>query len=87
MKTEEIKELMKYFESTGIGRMRLKEGDFEIELRKTCESNEAAPEVCPAPVSQPPINVVVNGEQNKQQSSKDTINSPMVGTFYGTKSW
>lgn len=82
MKTEEIKELMKYFESTGIGRMRLKEGDFEIELRKTCESNDATSEVCPTPAPQPPINVVVNSEQNKQQSSKDTINSPMVGTFY-----
>lgn len=82
MKTEEIKELMKYFESTGIGRMKLKEGDFEIELRKNCESSEFAPDMCPTPAPQPPINVVLNSEQNKQQSSKDTINSPMVGTFY-----
>lgn len=82
MKTEEIKELMKYFESTGIGRMKLKEGDFEIELRKNCESSEFTPDMCPTPAPQPPINVVLNSEQNKQQSSKDTINSPMVGTFY-----
>ncbi|NLK66585.1 MAG: acetyl-CoA carboxylase biotin carboxyl carrier protein [Campylobacteraceae bacterium] len=82
MKTDDIKDLMEFFEKTGIGRMRLREGEFEIELRKTGDQPEFTPDMCPTPAPQAaPINVVVNSEHHSGPA-KDTINSPMVGTFY-----
>lgn len=84
MKLDEIKELMKFFEETGIGRVKIKQDEFEIELRKGGEALDFTPEMCPAPIpaapAPQPINVVVSG--NNAHHKKDTINSPMVGTFY-----
>lgn len=80
MTKEEIKELMTFFDTTGIGRLKIKEGDFEIELKKYGETPEFTPDMCP---TQPPINVVVNEKPSQiTQTPKDTINSQMVGTFY-----
>lgn len=81
MKKDEIKELMKFFQETGIGRIKIKEGDFEIELRKDSGS-EFTPDMCPTPAPQAPINVVVNSDQTAQTAKKDSIDAPMVGTFY-----
>ncbi|MSN95907.1 acetyl-CoA carboxylase biotin carboxyl carrier protein [Campylobacter sp. FMV-PI01] len=82
MKTQDIKDLMKFFEETGIGRLRIKEGDFEIEMRKKADQPEFTPDMCPTPVPQTPINLVVNNEKTQIQTPKESINSPMVGTFY-----
>ncbi|NLY03890.1 MAG: acetyl-CoA carboxylase biotin carboxyl carrier protein [Campylobacter sp.] len=83
MKIEEIKELMKFFEETGIGRVKIKQEDFEIELRKGGEASDFTPDMCqvaPQPNPPQPINVVVSGNEAHQRNN--TINSPMVGTFY-----
>lgn len=85
MKIDDIKDLMEFFEKTGVGRVRIKDGDFEIDLRKTVEQPEFTPEMCPTPAPQTtPINVVVNSDHgpHHSSSSKDSIKSPMVGTFY-----
>lgn len=82
MKIDDIKDLMEFFEKTGIGRVRIKDGDFEIELRKCGDQPEFTPDMCPTPAPQSPINLVVNNEHSSHNSNKDTINSPMVGTFY-----
>jgi len=81
MKRDEIKDLMEFFDKMGISRMRIKEGDFEIELKKGSDSSDApaaVPAAAPAPA---PINVVVN-EKPVQAAPKNTIDSQMVGTFY-----
>lgn len=84
MKREEIKELMEFFDKTGISRVKIKEDDFEIELEKYNDTPEFTPDMCPTVPSQPPINVVVNEKPTQAipTSSKDTIKAPMVGTFY-----
>lgn len=84
MKREEIKDLMKFFDEMNINRIRIKEDDFELELEKYEKVPEFTPEMCPTQAPQQPINLVVNNEKvtTTPQSSKDTINSPMVGTFY-----
>ncbi|CZE45864.1 acetyl-CoA carboxylase biotin carboxyl carrier protein [Campylobacter geochelonis] len=85
MKKEEIKDLMKFFEDTGINRLRIKEDEFEIELEKYSEVPEFTPEMCPTPAPQAPINLVVNDKTVSAAPAsvkKDSIDSPMVGTFY-----
>lgn len=79
MTKDEIKDLMTFFETKSIGRLKIKEGDFEIELEKQSTEPEFTPDMCP---TQPPINVVVNEKPAQVKSAKDTINSQMVGTFY-----
>lgn len=84
-KIEEIKDLMEFFEKVGIGRLKIKEGDFEIELKRYSECQEVIPEKCPAPQAQTqPINFVVNDSMisSSQNSTAVSINAPMVGTFY-----
>lgn len=84
MNKQEIRELMEYFDKTGISRVKIKEGDFEIELKKGVDVVECPPApVAPVPA---PINVVVNEKPNTQTAGKVTIDSQMVGTFYAAPS-
>lgn len=76
---QDIKDLMEFFDKSGISKLKLKTESIDIELKKD-GGVEFTPDMCPAPV-QSPINVVVN-EKPVQAQPKDTINSPMVGTFY-----
>ena len=86
MKKEDIKELMQIFDSMTMNKIRIKEGDFEIELEKfadCCELPAPAPVVqAPTPATPTPVNVVLSTESKPSQSPKDSIKSPMVGTFY-----
>lgn len=86
MTHEEIKDLISFLdEKTSINRLKIKQDDFELEIKKedtacTNATISAQPQVCtPAPV--PSVNVVV-GEKAPSKAVGDTINSPMVGTFY-----
>ncbi|PSM53239.1 acetyl-CoA carboxylase, biotin carboxyl carrier protein [Campylobacter blaseri] len=84
-KLEDIKNLMEFFEKVGIGRLRIKEGDFEIELKKHSEDKaEALEQQCTAPKNQTttPINFVVNDTMLSSNTKTDTIDAPMVGTYY-----
>lgn len=82
MTKDEIKELMSFFDETSINKIKIKNGDFAIELEKyePCEQVAPAP-VCPPIPAPAPINVVVN-EKTVTTSATDTLNAPMVGTFY-----
>lgn len=85
MKKEEIEELMKFFDTINIGRVKIKRDDFEIELEKMpqCETH---PQVLPAAIMQSqqlsPVQQPVATVSCEKQAPKDSINSPMVGTFY-----
>jgi len=88
MTFKEIKELIEIFDESNLTKINLKEGDFKIELDKNVTSapvanvapvvttpvaNTPAPQAeTPAPASTPAT----------QEISGETINSPMVGTFY-----
>lgn len=79
MTRDEIKELMDFFDSTNINRIKIKDNEFEIELEKY--EPKVAIEA-PVPTQPTPINVVVDSKPAIQTSNADTLNSPMVGTFY-----
>lgn len=92
MTHEEIKDLISFLdEKTSINRLKIKQNDFELEIKKedtNCANAaiSAQSQVCaPAPV--PSVNVVV-GEKpaTNKTAAGDTINSPMVGTFYKSPS-
>lgn len=83
MTRDEIKELMTFFDETNINRIKIKDKEFEIELEKYEPEAAPAPVVCPPAPAPTPINVnVVNEKSTSQSLGGDTLNSPMVGTFY-----
>lgn len=83
MTHEEIKDLMNFFdEKKSINKIKIKNKDFEIEIKKA-GADEPAVEMIPANVAPvPSVNVNLVNEQNTARKGNDTINSPMVGTFY-----
>lgn len=82
MTRDEIKELMSFFDETNINKIKIKDGDFVIELEKHEPYEQVAPAPACPPIPAPaPINVVVN-EKTVTTSATDTLNAPMVGTFY-----
>jgi len=88
MNLDEIKELIRVFGRSKLGKLKLKDGEFEVSMVK--EGSEVAV------VSAPATNVVatttepITPAQNEatipitqtQELSGDIIVSPMVGTFY-----
>lgn len=84
MNKEEIKDLMEFFDKTGISRVKIKDKEFEIELKKGVDAPEPLPACIPQPAQ--PISVVVNEKPMLPSTPKKTINSPMVGTFYAAPS-
>lgn len=88
MTHEEIKDLISFLdEKQSINRLKIKQDDFELEIKKE-DTNAAnavisAPAQACAPAPVPSVNVVV-GEKpaTNKTAAGDTINSPMVGTFY-----
>ncbi|MDO5046594.1 acetyl-CoA carboxylase biotin carboxyl carrier protein [Campylobacter sp.] len=83
MKKEDIKELIEFFNGMDMNRIKIKSGDFEVELEKfadCCELPAPMPVPAPAPT---PVNVVVSSEVKQHSNTpKESIKSPMVGTFY-----
>lgn len=82
MKKDEIKDLMDYFAQKDITKMKVKEGDFEIELEKGGKILSTVKEeiVNPITVAQP--GPVIPAQESKALLLRDAIKSPMVGTFY-----
>jgi len=84
MKKEDIKELIEFFNEMDMNRIKIKSGDFEVELEKFADCCELPKPIVQAPAPTPtPVNVVVSSEVKAPANSpKDSIKSPMVGTFY-----
>lgn len=85
MNKDEIKELMSFFdEQKSINKLKIKDKDFEIEIKKYGADSENVATQIPvmqAPQPVPSVNVVVN-DKPASKATMDTIDSPMVGTFY-----
>jgi len=90
MDKNEIRELMRFFDKSEITKLKIKEGDFTIELQKGFESGvtyTSAP-VISAPVAQhaAPVQASVASVQAEiaplVAQAGTSIKSPMVGTFY-----
>ncbi len=89
MDKNEIRELMRFFDKSDITKLKIKEGDFSIELQKGFEGGVSyAPVVSPAPQMVAPAAPIASAPVASTPSapavSKEGtfIKSPMVGTFY-----
>jgi len=95
MDLRKIKKLMELLEESGIAEIEVKEGEESIKLSRNISSstNMQVPQIIQQPVqtSQPPANQqasdkVVNAVDNLKKEKRNTVNSPMVGTFYASAS-
>jgi acetyl-CoA carboxylase biotin carboxyl carrier protein len=85
MTNREIKDLMRFFDGSDISKVKIKNGEFSIELQKGFEGATvvAAPTAVAAPVTAAPV--VADAPAAVAPAVKeigDSIKSPMVGTFY-----
>ncbi len=86
MNLEEIKELIRVFGRSKLGKLKVKDGEFEVSMAK--EGSEVAVStatvVQPAtPVATPAVTAQVAESAVKvEEQGGDFITSPMVGTFY-----
>jgi len=93
MDKNEIRELIRIFDKSDITKLKIKEGDFSIELQKGFEGSVTyssaapvmqAPSIAPvAAVAAPAPVAHVGGEASINAAPAGlSIKSPMVGTFY-----
>jgi len=90
MNLEEIKELIRVFGRSKLGKLKVKDGEFEVSMAKeggdvvvaSTPSQVATPTAVPAPVQE----AVIEPKPDTKSASGDFIKSPMVGTFYAAPS-
>jgi len=88
MNLEEIKELIRVFGRSKLGKLKVKDSDFEIEMEKEGSEVIATTAVATAPVAAPVSQAAptIAAEPQTQESTPskegEIITSPMVGTFY-----
>ena len=95
MDLRKFKKLMELLEESGIAEIEVKEGEESIKLSRNISSstNMQVPQIIQQPVqtSQPPANQQasdkgVNAVDSLKKEKRNTVNSPMVGTFYASAS-
>ena len=93
MDLRKIKKLMELLEESGIAEIEVKEGEESIKLSRNITSS-AAPlqqmvqQPMMAPQQQAPLaaSQVENKKDDSLNENRNTVNSPMVGTFYASAS-
>jgi acetyl-CoA carboxylase biotin carboxyl carrier protein len=95
MDLRKIKKLMELLEESGIAEIEVKEGEESIKLSRNISSqtNMQAPQIIQQPIqaSQPPTSqqtsdIGTDAANNLKEEKRNTVNSPMVGTFYASAS-
>ena len=94
MDLRKIKKLMELLEESGIAEIEVKEGEESIKLSRNIspQTNMQAPQIIQQPIqaSQPPTNQqtsdIGTDANNLKEEKRNTVNSPMVGTFYASAS-
>ena len=94
MDLRKIKKLMELLEESGIAEIEVKEGEESIKLsRNISTTNMQASQMIQQPIqtSQPPANQEISGVgtntvNDLKEGKRNTVNSPMVGTFYASAS-
>lgn len=86
MKHDEIKELISIFDESDLTRLKLNDKEFSITLEKGTLHAAAPAPVSSAPVLQQSNPVTTSSEKSTSSETSEpvgeTIDSPMVGTFY-----
>ncbi len=91
MEFKDIKELIRVFDKSDLNKLKIKDGEFEISMQTGFDGGtvvaQAAPAIqaAPAPVAAP-ATVTPAVETAAPAIGGDTINSPMIGTFYASPS-
>ena len=83
MKKQDIKDLMKFFDTTGASRLKIKDGEFEIEMEKGTTIAPVNATFSPQPITAPaqPAQPAPTAQTIPCEPG-ETIKSPMVGTYY-----
>ena len=90
MNLEEIKELIRVFGRSKLGKLKVKDGEFEVAMQK--EGSEVVVNTAPAtqsvaaPVAEVPAQPAPAAISVTEELSGEFITSPMVGTFYASPS-
>ncbi|WP_368028801.1 acetyl-CoA carboxylase biotin carboxyl carrier protein [Arcobacter sp. s6] len=91
MDFKEIRELIRVFDKSELNKLKVKEGEFEISMQRGFESGvttvtTSAPVAQVSTVSATPAISAPVIEAATSVVSGETINSPMVGTYYSSPS-
>ncbi len=90
MDFKEIKELIRVFDKSELNKLKVKEGEFEVAMQKGFEGGTVVTTSTPvvtAPIAAPAVSAAVEAAPSASSAILgDTINSPMVGTFYASPS-
>ena len=86
MNKQEIKDLIRLFDKSGITKVKIKDGDFSIELQKGFKNSAvampASQNISVAPVISEVATSTISADEAVVSSDAPSIKSPMVGTFY-----
>ncbi len=85
MNKQEIRDLMRLFDKSGITKVKIQDGEFSIELQKGFKgsANAVSVPVQNTQVAQVPVEIPVEvAPEKKSEEDGLSIKSPMVGTFY-----
>jgi len=83
MNIKEIKELMSEFDESGLSKITITKKDVSLEMEKATNLVAAPTQVVATPaVVETPVAAAPAAVEVPKTISGDTINSPMVGTFY-----
>ena len=89
MKVQELQEIVKLMENSGIAELSLEEENLKLSLKRECKTHEvvtvAQPMVANLPATSPTPAAPV-ASALKEDKNIFVIKSPMVGTFYASPS-
>ena len=93
MDLRKIKKLMELLEESGIAEIEVKEGEESIKLSRNITSSPAPlqqmvqqPMMAPQQQATQAASQVENKKDDSSNQNRNTVNSPMVGTFYASAS-
>ncbi len=90
MDFKEIKELIRVFDKSELNKLKVKDADFGITLQKgfngTVTTVAAPVASAPAAIAAPVATITESTEDSTKVICGETINSPMVGTYYASPS-
>lgn len=92
MDFKEIKELIRVFDKSELSKLKIKEKEFEISMQSGFDGTPIVTTSAPVvqatqtPVAVESVPVASQTNETTPLQSGDTINSPMVGTFYAAPS-
>ncbi len=89
MNLEEIKELIRVFGRSKLGKLKVKDGEFEVAMQREGSDVVVTSAPAAAPVVAAPVAEVATQTATTpavEEISGEFITSPMVGTFYASPS-